>query len=183
MRLRTFWRKGGKFTYKVEIWRDIPGYNGRYQVSNCGNVRTNDYNHTGITKLLSMHDNGRGYLIVSLTKNNKGKKFKVHRLVAECFIDNPDNLPVVNHKDENKQNNHVNNLEWCTNDYNTHYGTAIKRRGKPVKQMLNGLIINQFDSASDAQRKTGINRKHIVECCKQKPHCHTAGGYKWQYAS
>lgn len=142
----------------MEIWRDIPGYNGRYQISNFGRVRTKNYNHTGITKIMQLSENGRGYLQVCLTKDNKKRSIKIHRLVAECFINNPDNLPVVNHKDENKQNNHVNNLEWCDNNYNTHYGTAIKRRSKSVKQMLNNRVINTFDSISDAARITGIDR-------------------------
>ena len=167
----------------LEIWRDIPGYNGRYQVSNLGNVRTKDYNHTGVTKLMQFSENGRGYLQVCLTKNNKRRSVRIHRLVAECFIDNPDNLPAVNHIDENKHNNNVNNLEWCDNDYNSHYGTAIKRRSKAVQQILNNRVINQFDSISDAARKTGIDRGHIGDCCRQKAHYNTAGGYKWQYVN
>lgn len=119
-----------------EIWKDIPDFEGLYQVSNLGNVKTLDkYVGTGIKhnskvkrkeKLLKQY-NKRGYLQVSLSKNHKRYYFSVHRLVAQAFIPNPDNLLQVNHKDENPMNNCIENLEWCTAKYNCNYGTRNKR--------------------------------------------------------
>lgn len=111
-----------------EMWTTIPGYGGRYEVSNSGKVRSN----YGIIKreLKHMRNAGEynGYDVVTLYDENKvGRKVKVHRLVAEAFLPNPHSYPVINHKDENKRNNSVNNLEWCTVAYNTNYGTARKR--------------------------------------------------------
>ena len=119
-----------------EIWKDIPDFEGLYQVSNLGNVKTLDkYVGTGIKhnskvkrkeKILKQY-NKRGYLQVSLSKNNKRYYFNVHRLVVQAFIPNLDNLPQVNHKDENPMNNCIENLEWCTAKYNCNYGTRNKR--------------------------------------------------------
>lgn len=100
----------------IEEWRDIKGYEGLYQVSNLGKVR----NKKG--KVLKQYRNNKGYPCVHMYKNNKYKTKNVHRLVAISFIENPNNLPQVNHKDEDKTNNVVTNLEWCTNKYNCNYG-------------------------------------------------------------
>ena len=110
-----------------EIWKDIPEYEGLYQVSNLGNVRSLNYNRTGEIKLLKQ-GNVNGYKVVILYKDGKKKNYLVHRLVAIAFLPNPNNLPIINHKDENPSNNNVNNLEWCTQAYNTNYGEGIKRR-------------------------------------------------------
>ncbi len=121
-----------------EIWRDIAGYEGLYQVSNLGRVKslertTKRFNGFKVceykdgNKILKQSKNYKGYLFVGLCKNGKEKKYKVHRLVAEAFIDNPNNLPQVNHKNENKECNISNNLEWCTNKYNCNYGTRNER--------------------------------------------------------
>ena len=114
-----------------EIWKDIPDFEGLYQVSNLGNVRVLDrYVNSAIRnndkvkrkgKILKQY-NKRGYLQVSLIKNHKRYYFSVHRLVAMAFLPNPDNLPQVNHKDENPLNNNLFNLEWCTAKYNCNYG-------------------------------------------------------------
>ena len=116
-----------------EIWKDVPNYEGLYQVSNLGNVKSLDkYVNSGIKNNTSVKRKGQllkqslkknGYLQVTLTHNNIRKYIGVHRLVAQTFIPNPNNLPVVNHKDENPLNNCVNNLEWCTQKYNCNYGT------------------------------------------------------------
>ena len=103
-----------------EIWKDIVGYEGLYQVSNLGNVKR--INFFKKERFVIPCSNGSGYLYVSLSKNNKRKNFYIHRLVATAFIENHDNLPVINHKDENRSNNSVDNLEWCTQKYNCNYG-------------------------------------------------------------
>lgn len=105
-----------------EIWKPIKGYEGLYEVSSLGNVKSLRRN-----VFLKPGRKESGYLIVSLYKHNSGKNFYVHRLVAEAFIPNPDNLPIINHKDEVKTNNCVDNLEWCDYKYNNSFGTRIER--------------------------------------------------------
>ena len=109
-----------------EIWKDIKGYEKLYQVSNLGNVRRikfiNNRTQKDKIKMLKLIKDKKGYLKINLWKNNKSKMFLVHRIVAETFILNPNNLPQVNHKDENKSNNCVENLEWCSQKYNNNYG-------------------------------------------------------------
>ena len=121
-----------------EIWKDIEGYEGLYQVSNLGRVRSisriNCYGRVVTGKILSIHDNGKGYKFVRLSKYGKPKQEYIHRLVATAFIDNQDNLPEVNHKDENKENNCVYNLEWCSREYNHGYGTARQRQAEQHKK-------------------------------------------------
>lgn len=113
-----------------EIWRDIEGYDGLYVINKSGEIKRVYKNKK--EKILRTHKNNRGYVIVTLSKDSKIKKYKVHRLVAKAFIDNPNNLPQVNHKDENKENNCVENLEWCDNKYNNNYG----RKNKRIKNLL-----------------------------------------------
>lgn len=126
-----------------EIWRDIEGYECLYQVSNLGRIRSLDryvdrYTNHLIKvfrkgRLLESHLDKDGYLLVTLCKNNKVKLCRVHRLVAEAFIPNPNNYPIINHKDEIKDNNCVENLEWCTHKYNLCYGTRLERLSKSRK--------------------------------------------------
>ena len=111
----------------MEEWKEIPGYEGLYEVSNKGNVRNVRRN-----KLLRLSKNNYGYIQVSLYKNGIKTGPKVHRLVAEAFIPNPDNLPMINHKDEDKTNNNVDNLEWCDVKYNNNYGTKNIRRSETL---------------------------------------------------
>ena len=121
-----------------ELWKPVKYYEGSYEISNYGRVKSIErtvYKQDGVTvcghikeHYVTQHDNGHGYLFVNLWKNNKSKREYVHRLVALTFIDNPDNLPQVNHKDEDKQNNCVENLEWCTQKYNNTYGTKLERQ-------------------------------------------------------
>mgnify|MGYP002679946246 CR=1 FL=1 len=115
-----------------EVWKDIKGYEGLYQVSNLGRVRSLNYGRSGETKLLKQGTTN-GYKRVFLYKNGKGKNYFVHRLVAMAFIPNPNNLPIINHKDEDSSNNNVNNLEWCTQEYNLNYGTRNERASKSKK--------------------------------------------------
>ena len=117
----------------MEKWADILNYKGKYQISNLGRVKALNYRRTKKEKIITLKKS-KGYYQVSLWKNGKRKIFLVHRLVAQTFIPNPDNLPQVNHKDENKLNNCVNNLEWCTQAYNNSYGTRLQRVSSTLKQ-------------------------------------------------
>ena len=108
----------------IEEWRPVVGYEGLYEVSNIGQVINIKTGH-----ILKQHKDKDGYWVLSL-KRDKYKTYFAHRLVAQAFIPNPDNLPMVNHKDEDKTNNNVDNLEWCTAKYNSTYGTARERAAK-----------------------------------------------------
>lgn len=164
---------------ETEIWKDVVGYENLYKVSNLGNVMS----FWGKTPhLIKPFQNQKGYLYVDLRFFNKRKTVSIHRLVAKAFIPNPNNLPQINHIDEDKTNNRVENLEWCTLKYNVLYGTGIERRSKPILQFdKNGNFINEYPSASDAARKTGIDGGHIGDVCKGKVNYNTAGGYIWKY--
>lgn len=122
----------------MEVWKDIVGYEGLYQVSNTGEVISLNYNNNGKEKKLRKGINENGYEHVRLYKNGKGKTYRVNRLVAMGFIPNPNNYPEVNHIDENKVNNSINNLEWCTRKYNANYGTRNKRAGKKISEANKG---------------------------------------------
>ena len=139
-----------------EIWKPVKHYEGLYEVSNYGRVKSllrTVYRPDGcicgyVTEhYMTQHDNGNGYLFVNLWKNNKGKREYVHRLVALAFIDNPKQFPQVNHKDEDKQNNYVDNLEWCDCKYNNNYGTAKLRR---VNTSIKHGVFEQFSKRMKA---------------------------------
>ena len=120
-----------------EVWKDIEGYEGLYQVSNLGRVKgINDYMKYKSGRILTQYlmDRGKGYYKVWLYKNTKRKMCYVHRLVAQAFIPNPNNYPDINHKDENSRNNVVENLEWCTEAYNMSYGTLQDRRREAFRK-------------------------------------------------
>lgn len=167
-----------------EIWKEIKEYEGLYQVSNMGRVKSLRKNI-----ILKKSITYRGYEKVNLSVNNIHKDYSVHRLVANAFIPNPDNLPQVNHKDENKTNNCVNNLEWCTQKYNINYGTGTRRCqlantngkcSKPVLQYtLEGIFIKEWKSTKDVQRNLGFAQSNIVAVCNGKRK--TAYGYLWKY--
>lgn len=161
-----------------EIWKEIPGYNGAYAVSSYGRVCSfiNMGNHSiDSKKRIKKHaDNGRGYHIVSLSINNKNKMFYVHRLVGVSFLDNPNGFPTINHKDENKANNCVSNLEWCTYEYNNNYGTAKERALKTWKERgllreidvydLSGNLIKHYDCAHHIEAD-GLSRRAVYNVC------------------
>jgi hypothetical protein len=161
-----------------EIWETVPGYRGKYEVSNLGRVRS-----YGV--IISQRVGSYGYYRVNLYIGKLKKTVPVHRLVAKAFIPNPNNLPQVNHIDEDKKNNRVDNLEWCDNYYNTHYGGAIKRaaegRSKPVVQMdIDGTYIATHQSMLSAARALGIDPANVSACCtKRQRYTH---GYKFDYA-
>lgn len=164
-----------------EKWKDIQGYEGLYQVSNLGRVRS--------IKILNCSIDSCGYEQLRLYKNGEAKSKKVHRLVAETFISNTDRLPQVNHKDENKTNNCIKNLEWCSNEYNHNYGTRNKRaaetrqkskRGfKPCCAFKDDVLVAVYDSVSDAARQTGSSRGNIQQCLNGKRQ--TACGFRWTF--
>ena len=164
-----------------EIWCDIDGYEGLYQISNKGRVKSL---YKGSERILKLWDNGRGYLRVYLTKENTSKYIRVHRLVARAFIPNPENKPQVNHKDENKLNNCVENLEWSTAKENNNFGTRNERAGNslsiPILQYSkSGKFIREWTGAHEVERVLGIYHTSITQCCKGKRK--SAGGFVWRY--
>ncbi len=194
-----------------EVWKDIRGYEGLYQVSDFGNVKSlerkswNGYKwFIKKEKILKPRPLKSGYLRVSLCKDGIAKDYLVHRLVAIAFIPNPDNLPKVNHKDENKENNCYFNLEWCDSKYNSNYGTAIERskNNKPsmsgknnpmygksgkdspsskkiVQLTLDNEFIRIWDSISEVAIELGFNTSTISKCCRGIKHKHK--DFKWMY--
>lgn len=166
-----------------EIWKPVKGYEGEYEVSNLGRVKSLPRKTTS-GKLLKYSDNGNGYQHLVLTKNGSQRDFYVHRLVAQTFIPNPDNLPEVNHKDENKANNCVDNLEWCNKKYNMNYGTAIKRASE--KQMfhisqytINGEYVASYYGLSEAANAINVGKSAITNCLKGRSQL--CGGFIWKY--
>lgn len=168
-----------------EIWKDIPNFESEYKVSNLGKIKSLKYNKE---KILKAADNGHGYMFVNLCKQNITSNCYIHRLVAETFIPNPNNLPEVNHKDEDKTNNCVDNLEWCNSKYNSNYGNRNKKMkthhilkyGKKVNQYdLQGNFIKQFESLSSIEQELGFCSIAISNCCKGKTN--TSYNYKWSF--
>lgn len=170
-----------------EEWKDIKGYEGLYQVSNLGRVKrikrkNNAYNnYYDCNFILKQNKTKKGYLRVQLHKEGtKEKTFFAHRLVAETFLDNPDNLPQVNHKDENKLNNRVDNLEFCTNKYNANYGHKNDSKKKKIIQKdLSGNAIKVWDSIAQIEKELGIKSSNISAICRGLRK--TARGYIWEY--
>ena len=165
---------------KKEYWKPVVGYEGLYEVSNWGRVKSIKF---GKERILKLHKDTSGYLCVTLCKNNNQCQFKVHRLVAEVFIDNPNNYKEVNHKDENKTNNVVTNLEWCDRKYNVNYGTRTERvaekKSKSVLQYdLEGNFIKEWKSTRECDRN-GFNQGAVAACCRGE--LKTYKGFLWEY--
>ena len=147
-----------------EIWRDIVDYSGKYQVSNLGRIRR--------VEILNEFTHYRGYKYVNLTKDKQTKHKYIHRLIAEAFIENPNNLETVNHINEVKDDNRISNLEWMSYFDNNHHGTVIQRRsitrGKKVLQYsLNGEFIKEWNSAREIERTLGYSNVGINQCCRK----------------
>ena len=151
-----------------EEWRDIEGFDG-YQISSLGRVKKGDY-------LMNQRLCTKGYPTVSLYKERKSYSFQVHRLVANAFIPNPDNLLTVNHINEDKTDNRVENLEWMSNQDNVRYSQA-----KTVNQFtLDGKFIRRWDAIMDIERELGFCSAFICRCLKGR--CKSAYKYIWKYA-
>lgn len=170
----------------MEEWKDIIGYEGMYQISSEGRVRSFYHNKWNI---LSLHIAGKtNHLKIGLYKDKCRKHFFVHRLVAIAFIPNPNNYTEVNHKDENPLNNNVNNLEWCNHSYNMNYGTCqerahtthLERTPSILMYDKEGVLKATFNSVVEAEKETGIPHSNIIACCKGR--LKTAKGYIWKYS-
>lgn len=175
-----------------ETWLPVKDYEGLYEISNLGNIRSlKRHSTSGKVLTPSMSRKRKGYLQVTLSKNDVHETKTIHRMVAKAFIPNPNELQEVNHKDGNKLNNCAENLEWVTREENTEH--AIKMglrkpmfnnplRSFPVNQYsLDDKFIKSYPSMREAERQTGVRHKAISECCTGKNK--SAGGYKWLTAN
>lgn len=163
-----------------EVWKPIKEYEGLYEVSNLGRVNSLKGN------IIIKPALNKGYLRLVLYKNGKKKNKTIHQLVAEAFVDNPNNYSCINHINEIKTDNRVENLEWCDNNYNDNYGTRNERIAKGLSKKIvqldsNNNYIKTWENASDVERMIGINQGNIRSCCKNIRK--SAGGYIWKYHS
>lgn len=161
-------------------WYPVPGYEELYEVNSTGEVRS-ICGRYGENRILKQCVGSQGYMIVTLCRKGHQKTVSVHRLIATVFIPNPENLPCVNHKDQDRTNNSAQNLEWCSYQYNNTYGDRVAKsalkRGKPVICIETG---KKYNSTQAAHRETGIGQPKISNCCNGK--AKTAGGYHWSFA-
>ena len=185
-----------------ETWKDIPGWEGIYQVSDFGRVRSFRSNPNG--RILSRKNKIGSYIQVILSgKNKKPRYASVHRLVAESFLPNPNHLPQVNHKDGNRHNNRASNLEWCTGSENIRdmhrrnpealkrfvYYTKYKRHRRVVQMSIDGIVLGIYPNAKAAQMSTGVSSQNILAVAGQKTYGKnqskrkTAGGFVWRFES
>lgn len=185
----------------AEVFKDIPNYVGLYQISNFGNVKSlkrKIKNKNGFRiveeKILKPYINSCGYYCVNLRKNSKIEIKLLHRLIAENFIENKNNFKIINHKDGNKLNNNIQNLEWCTYSYNNKeaYRLNLKKptfKNKFGKEHNKTKRIEQYDlknnfikiwyGSYEIERNLGINHSQIINCCKNRQK--TSGGFIWKY--
>lgn len=164
----------------TEVWKDICGYEGTYQVSNFGRVKRLFRN--GKENILSGKKDKDGYIEVILSSNQKKKYYRLHRLVADAFVPNVESKPQINHKDRNKQNNSANNLEWVTGSENIlhTFATGRKVRRRPIVQYTRDMTLVSFwDSIREAGKALKIAENNITSCCSGK--LPTAGGFIWRY--
>lgn len=163
-----------------EIWKDIDGYDGRYQVSNMGRVKSVKPRGEDIEIVFSCCPNAAGYPVVNLQKDKKKKTFFVHRLVALAFIPNPNNFKLINHKNEIKSDNRAENLEWCDAKYNSQYSyrlhSNVRNRGKRVRCVETGIV---YPSIGNAGFCLNTNYQNISRACRIKTR--TAASYHWEF--
>ena len=170
---------------KKEYWKPVVGFEGLYEVSNWGKVKSLNYNHTGKEKILKPKTDRYGYLRVCLHKSSKRYYKTIHRLVAEAFLPNDDLFKTdINHKDENKENNHVDNLEWCNAQYNNNYGTRIERAVKlyskaVLQYSFDGTLIKEWQSSFQVKQQLGFDNSAIAKCCNGK--FKQMYGFIWRY--
>ena len=181
-----------------EIWKDVPNYEGYYQVSNLGRIKAiNRVVNIKETKTMCLREHimkqrktNKGYMVVRLSKDGIAKNMFVHVAVLTSFSKRPQGMSQINHKDEDKANNNLTNLEFCTPSYNQNYGRCSKnksdatindkRKSKAIIQIsLDGSEINCFPSLREVERILGFQHGHIREACNGK--LHTAYGYKWRW--
>lgn len=187
-----------------EEWRYVNSYEGLYLVSNFGRIKSverfssecksnrckNSFSYTVKEKILKQSI-VHGYLCVHLSKENNKKMIKVHRIVAEAFIQNQNGFRIINHKNEDKLDNRVSNIEWCTTKYNCNYGTRNERisntqrqnteSSRPVLQLtVDGKIVNEYSSITEASRH-GFDRKTISKICRGITPKYTTKGYTWKF--
>lgn len=173
----------------MEVWKDIDGYEGRYQVSNFGNVKSLNYRRQGVSKLLTPKRNNSGRLWVELFNEDGKRQFLIHRLVGAAFVPNPDGYDQINHIDENPENNRADNLEWCTGIYNirsyrSNHPELSKRRKcnlSITQYAKDGSAVRTWASARDVEKETNWSAWSIAECCRGNRK--TAYGYIWRYAN
>ena len=161
----------------IEIWRDIKGYEGLYQVSNCGRVRSSYKGGRILKPNLSFY----GYWRVQLWRGGKGRSIYVHRLVAQAFIPNPDGKPQINHINGIKTDNRVENLEWCTNMENQLHAskTDLKSTVKILQLDRNGNVIKEWPSMVQAAQSVGVSKESIFACCNGLSK--TSKNFIWRY--
>lgn len=159
--------------------KDVIGYEGLYQVTSCGKVWS--YRSE---RFLKPQKHKNGYLQVGLNKDGEKKTCYIHRLVQQAYLPNPNDLPQINHKDENKENNALPNLEWCDISYNVNYGSRNEKAGKAISKALSIPVFCEelnrtFDSSHAAARELGLKQPNITKCCKGERK--TTGGFHWRY--
>ena len=187
----------------IEIFKDIKDLEGLYQVSNFGRVKNLNYRNTGRERFMTPSKDTHGYFQVCLSKNKETKNYRVHRLVAETFLPNPENKPYINHKIEGDEGKKINmvifnedgtinkertTIEWVTAKENNNYGTHNERvakaningkRSKRVLQLtLTGELIREWPSTNECERN-GFNRGHVADCCRGERKSHK--GFRWEY--
>lgn len=187
-----------------ELWLPVKGFEGLYEVSNFGRVKSH-HKYGGVdNRIMKPKSDQDGYKIIKLSGNGKCKHAKVHRLVAEAFLDNPNGYSMINHKDENKGNNFVGNLEWCDAQYNNTFGHRLEKalpkthmkwsktdrgrkcmsyvghsKGKRCACFNNEGIVRQYDSVSEAAKAVGEKPIYIAMCCTDN--LKTMDGLSWKY--
>jgi hypothetical protein len=166
----------------MEVWKDIPGYEGKYQVSNLGNVKSLNYKQSGKEGMLTQVGTANGYCGVNLRDSRSHKHLvNVHRLVGAAFVPNPQNKPQINHINGNKRDNRAENLEWCTASENQYHsvGVGLRQTKKVCQYDEAGELVKEWDSIVNAATAIGCTNMAIIRCCQGKHK--TCRGYIWRY--